>query len=251
MSKHEKFILTPITSVINEMKTATSCIGAGIENYPLWDYILQATFTKMTGFQEQKMKCIDWELATNGYEYRRSFLESNKKNEKGEYSTYLAKNIVYKALVNEIIRYSGKSTNKLIEEIKKRKDYDPIAVINSIIEESNVIYSKQRDYGIFVKCKKEFSNQYLSVSRDGYSVNLFESKLIEYYKDLYDQRNRIAHNTLSYQQNLPELAKLSDESCYSRNYFVWFAILVLIDEIFMELYREYMDCLKKHSYFEE
>ena len=75
MSKHEAFILTPITSVLEEMTVAASGIDAGIETYPLWDYILQSTFTKMTGFQEQKMKCIDWELATNGYDYRRFFLK--------------------------------------------------------------------------------------------------------------------------------------------------------------------------------
>jgi len=64
------------------------------------------------------------------------------------------------------------------------------------------------------------------------------------------QRNRIAHNTLSYQQNLPDLDGLKNESRYSRNYFFWFAILVLIDEIFMEFYREYSKCLENNSYFE-
>jgi hypothetical protein len=31
---------------------------------------MQSIFIKMTGFQEQKLKCIVWELATDDYEYR-------------------------------------------------------------------------------------------------------------------------------------------------------------------------------------
>lgn len=250
MSKHESFILTPITSVLEEMIAATSRLDSGIETYPLWDYILQSTFTKMTGFQEQKMKCIDWELATNGYDYRRSFLEDVKN--RGTYSTYESKQTVYNALLGEIARYSRKSKKDIVEQ-KTKNGIDPRGKVQSILDDTNVKYCKQREYASFTRCKNQFRDQYWIVPKDSdKTVKLFESRLCSYYKDdLYRHRNRIAHNTLSYQQNLPELESLKNETEYSRNYFFWFAILVLIDEIFMDLYREYLHYIKMNSYFEE
>lgn len=44
---------------------------------------------------------------------------------------------------------------------------------------------------------------------------------------------------------------LKGEKALSRNYFFWFAILFLIDEIFMELFRDYSQCLKDNSYFND
>lgn len=249
MSKHEKFILTPITIVIEEMIAATSCIGDGIETYPLWDYIIQSTFTKMTGFQEQKVKCIDWELATNGFDYRRIYIEEVKN--RGTYSTYDAKKQVYNALVSEIVRYSGVSRKDLITELKKRR-IEPDKIIEQIFRDTNVVRSKQREYSEFLtKCKTEINNQYYIVPDEkSKSVKLFESSLQSHYEnELYRQRNRIAHNTLSYQQNLPDLETLREDEL-SRNYFFWFSILVLIDEIFMDLYRYYAQCVKDNSYFD-
>lgn len=251
MSKHETFILTPITSVLEEMIAATSGLDSGIETYPLWDYILQSTFTKMTGFQEQKIKCIDWELATNGYDYRRIFLE-NVKN-RGTYSTYESKQTVYNVLLDEIARYSRKSKSEIVGEMKTNNDINSRDMVQSILDDTNVKFCKQREYVAFTRCDNQFCNQFWIVPNTSEkTAKLFGSRLCSYYKDdLYHHRNRIAHNTLSYQQNLPEFEMLKNETDYSRNYFFWFAILVLIDEIFMALYRDYSDYTKKSSYFEE
>lgn len=251
MSKHESFILTPITNVIEEMIAATSGLDSGIETYPLWDYILQSTFTKMTGFQEQKMKCIDWELATNGYDYRRTFLEDVKN--RGTYSTYASKKTVYNALLDEISRYSRKSKRQIVSEMNHNNSINPRMIVQSILDNTNVIYCKQRDYEAFIRSDNQFRNQFWIIpGNQEKNAKLFESRLSAYYNDdLYHHRNRIAHNTLSYQQNLPDLESLKNETEYSRNYFFWFAILVLIDEMFMELYREYSNYIKMNSYFEE
>lgn len=250
MSKHEKFIMTPITSIIEEMITATSCIGKGIETYPLWDYILQATFTKMTGFQEQKLKCIDWELATNGFEYRIRYLESIQ--EKGTYSTFKAKNKVYNALVDEILRLSGRDKTEYITELKNSRKIQPRQTVQSLLEGTNIIYSHQRNYSDFIKCDAEFKEQFfvLPQQKDA-NVPLFQSSLQSRYEELYKHRNRVAHNTLSYQQNLPDLEMLKGENNLSRNYFFWFSVLFLIDEIFIELYQDYMKYLMCNSYFED
>lgn len=251
MSKHETFILTPITTLLEEMKSATACIGSGIETYPFWDYIIQATFTKMTGFQEQKMKCIDWELATNGFDYRISFLEDVKN--RGTYSTYAAKNVVYNTLINEIARYSGIDKTTLITDLKNKHHVNPRQIVQQILDDSSIVFYNQREFNEFRNCDNTFKNQYYIVPNnvnDSKSVKLFESVLQGHYADgLYRQRNRIAHNTLSYQQNLPELKALQNEKYLARNYYFWFSILVLIDEIFMELYKIYADHLKGNSYF--
>jgi len=69
-NNHNSFILTSITKILEEAISTTIGIGDGIETYALYDYVMQSVFLKMTGAQEQKMKCICWELATNNYGYR-------------------------------------------------------------------------------------------------------------------------------------------------------------------------------------
>ncbi len=65
-----------------------------------------------------------------------------------------------------------------------------------------------------------------------------------YENNLYKHRNRVAHNTQSYQRNLPTLKTLANENYQYDNYFVWFAILVLIDEIFIILYEKYLKTIE-------
>lgn len=98
----------------------------------------------------------------------------------------------------------------------------------------------QNSYTQFLKSKIIEEEQYL---KDG--KNLLGEKLKNEYEELYNQRNKIAHNTLSYQQNLPDFNILKNEKEYSRNYFLWFAILLLIDNIFIEMYKLYQDRFSK------
>ena len=100
MSKHEKFILMSMSNILEEAIFASSGIGIGIETYPLCDYITQSIFLKLTGYQEQKMKCIAWEIATNDFDYRRRLLNNDDKL--GEYSTFDAKNKIYKTICEQI-----------------------------------------------------------------------------------------------------------------------------------------------------
>lgn len=52
-------------------------------------------------------------------------------------------------------------------------------------------------------------------------------------------RHRCAHNLTSIQNHLPSLSVLRDQNYPRHNYAYRFLILILIDEIFMELYKEY------------
>ena len=84
MSKHSDFIKTPIINILEEAINIAEKVSNGIEIHPLYDYVLQTTFLKMTGSQEQKLKCIQWELATDDYEYRYDILSKSI----GELSKY-------------------------------------------------------------------------------------------------------------------------------------------------------------------
>ena len=65
-------------------------------------------------------------------------------------------------------------------------------------------------------------------------------ELCKVYEHLYWYRNRIAHNLLSYQDNLPTLGKLLDEE-YDKydNWFVWVWLLVVMDRLIIRVYEEY------------
>lgn len=74
------------------------------------------------------------------------------------------------------------------------------------------------------------------------TFNLFGGNMVDLYDRLvYQHRNRIAHNTVSYQQNLPALETLSGKNYYQYNYFFRFAIILVTDEVFLRLYRAFLD----------
>jgi hypothetical protein len=246
MNNHNNFISSSITEILRDVVIASAGIGSGIETYPLCDYIMQSVFLKMTGFQEQKMKCICWEMATNDYEYRRVLL--NDEDKLGECSSYDAKNKIYK---------------QLIQLIKK---HNTIFNVSNDIDKNNILTSTKSDISdnfrntnLLIWAQKDF-NEYENII-SGINVDWFANdsnilfkdkkdkkpeKLQLIYDFLYKHRNRCAHNLLSYQQNLPMLKTLTDENYKYENYFVRFAILILIDKIFIELYTKYLNAFEEN-----
>lgn len=239
MIKHNEFILTSIVTVLEEGVSACLGIGDGIETYPLNDYIMQSIFLKMTGFQEQKLKCIAWEMGSNDNEYRRRLL--NNDDRLGEYSNYNAKNSIFKNLYVQLKRMEDSTT---IESIINRDNIisQTCETVKGVFFNTNLAVWAQKDFDYFcehiVIKEIDLIKNVRSGAKQEYP-NLFENELKNKYDDLYLHRNRLAHNTLSYQQNLPTLRKLSEEKDESRNYFIWFAILLLIDNVFIAMYREF------------
>lgn len=241
MREHRDFIITPVSTILEDAVSATAGVGYGIETYPISEYIMQSIFLKMTGFQEQKMKCISWEMATNDYEIRRRLLNNDDKL--GECSTYKSKNTIYKNLIGVIKK---NSINFCIS-----KD-DKLNILNNTVDLTKNIFMDS----ILSKWNQK-SFDYICANHNIIKINnfmiesgehLFDKDLIKKYEILYKQRNRLAHNTLSYQQNLPTLKTLLDEDYESRNYFVWFSILILIDNIFIRLYNIYREELESDIY---
>ena len=64
------------------------------------------------------------------------------------------------------------------------------------------------------------------------------------YTLLYKHRNRCAHNTLSYQTNIPTFQELNDEYIQKYyNVFLFMAILIVIDKLLIQVYRKYQKVL--------
>ena len=268
-SKHYNFITTPIFNILEESVIACRGIGDGIETQTISKYILQTTFLKMTGASEQKLKCICWELATNDYEYRYQYLNKNY----GECSNYNDKNAIYNDLIKAIIKLDtslikkagtkGKFILELINNLKA-DDFtgDICKDIKNLVENSTFSlfdpkgfsyfcskytdFFKGKKFAILKKKKDDDFDAYLLTSNQG---NNEESKLKKYFESIvYRHRNRCAHNLTSYQENLPTLFTLSEKDYDYNNYFFRFSLLILIDEIFIKLYKKYIEALENNSY---
>ena len=238
---HKDFILTPIENVIKGAIYATHSISNGVESYPLNAYIMQSLFLRMTGFQEQKLKCLSWELASNDFDYRVSYSK-----ERG-YSTYVDKRNLYKELIDLIlgIKSDYSSMNKTaLEAIFDNSCKDVIELFSG-----EVIHTwNKRSFDTFkniVSVRK--ADGVINNNSNNLKIKLTDQnepfKGI-YEKYLYRERNRIAHNTLSYQENLPTFNSLKDMKNQFNNYFLFFTMLTIIDRVFIKLYKDYLDLLK-------
>lgn len=228
------FILSPVLSLLKEALAVIDNVCFGIEAYPLADYFFQSVFLKMTGFQEQKLKCICWELGVNNYEYRYELL----KNKLGECSSVDDKNNVYKDLIKQIKEFNSSFTFNDWKNNVNNILHESCKSVVDIIKKSMVAY-------FFERALEEFDEK--TDGRISLTFSFTESKLLSnhgLYERLYRHRNRCAHNLRSYQQNLPDLKELSKDNYYAENYIEYFALLVSIDGIFINLYDKYLNALK-------
>lgn len=217
--KHKEFILTHLTDLIEQTLRPMDLYKGQVCNYIMKEYVLQTLFMKLTGCMEQKAKCILWDIATHDFEYRREFLRENPKQ--GEYSKYDSKNFVYGALVE----YGG-----MIDDTRKKELLTQLVDFKKkILEESILKVWLPRELRN-LKIKELFATKRWAGS------SLLESPLNdEIYEKLYKHRNRCAHNVLSYQGNVMNPQKIKEVG--DASYATWFTLLVLMDMIYMELYK--------------
>lgn len=243
MNLHKKFIETPVSDILKEAILAINPVGSGIETYPLLDYVMQSVFIKMTGAQEQKLKCIAWELATNDFSFRQDFL----KNFNVQFSEYKHKNELYKVLLEQI---SICNNDFLLSEDVRRSIISD-AFLGNIISNSNLEKWSHKEYQVYKQFWSEIKEGYFANQKTNlFNKNNGDSLCLQtiYKEHLYQNRNRIAHNTKSFQQNLPTLERLKRDDYQYENYFLWFSILILIDEVFMELYKVYLETLEQKKF---
>jgi len=240
LNNNSTFILTPITEILKDVVSASTGVGNGIETYPICDYVMQSVFLKMTGAQEQKIKIISWELASNNYEYRYYRFTQQKL---GECSNYKDKQEVYKDLLKQI----KNNTSSLNLDFLDRNSIlsDVSSSIENIFSGTNLLVWAQKSFDEYLVIWNNVKNNHFANDLNNLFTGIQEYSLKDIYVNhLYKQRNKTAHNTHSYQQNLPTLKTLIDENYKYENYFVYFAILVLIDKIFIELYKKYIETIE-------
>lgn len=240
---HNDFILSPITAILEDVISASSGIGFGIEVYPLCDYVMQSVFLKMTGSQEQKMKCICWEFATYDYGYR---YDRYTRKRLGECSTYSEKREVYKDLIRQIKKHSSTTFN--LSYLNKNSILSKVKdSVENVFNNTNLLNWTQKSYDEYLLIWGGVSQTFFATDENNLFAELSggQYSLKKMYEThLYTHRNKIAHNTLSYQQNLPTLRTLIQEEYKYENYFIFFSILILIDEVFRELYKKYLNALE-------
>lgn len=240
MSKHSKFIETPIFNILQECVLACNGLDDGIETQPLHEYIMQSVFLKMTGASEQKLKCICWEMATEDYEYRRDYIKNNH----GECSSYKDKNDIYNEIIKNIKKYEPSFNASGLIDDKAKFLNDLKDKITNLIENSIISKWLEREFAFF-KSKNGSGN--VKDSQICNNNGLFQSDLkTDFETYVYRHRNRCAHNLISYQENLPTLSTLAAENYKYQNYFYRFYILILLDKIFMKLYAKYLKAIENY-----
>lgn len=241
---HDKFILTPISSILAETVTACNGIGFGMESFPLRSPILQATTLRMTGALEQKLKCICWEIASFDYTFRYNHI---LREPLGECSSYDDKKKIFKGICLCLkkygIDYEFDDTSKDMIIDKSMKSFE------TMIKDSAFERWFEREYKDYLINRLPITRtSFINHSKDG-TPEFLNKALKEYYGEIaYRQRNRYAHNLMSYQQNIPTLSEISSPEYEHVNHFKIFSILILIDEIFMILFSRFFELKKNHSY---
>ena len=234
---HTDFIISDIFDVIDDAIMSTSSIGQNIAHYSLCEYLFQSVFLRLTGYQEQKLKCILWEIASDDLDFRYKYLSGSVKV--NECSQLSDKNIVYnilkKTLEDKNHPFLFPDEIEINRQISEIKD-------NLISKFETSVFRKwlPREYSRFI----EFSSN-IRYKRDGYftlkSIFGGDNYLNEAFDKLYRHRNRCAHNLLSYQSNVPKLLYFTKDVDGSDNYFTRILLLCMIDNVFTRMFKFYIN----------
>lgn len=258
----EKFILTPVSEILEDAIAATNALPEGVERYPIQEYLFQAVFIRMTGFMEQKMKCLCWELASSDYSYRyERFLHGGWNL--GECSSYKDKTEIYKDLWEvtvgkmtdaEAVRWITDNAKNIVLSTKdfitntldasafgsgtlyERKDF--LFILDGI--EGKCIFASNEPFYSCANCSEKKTCQARHFLPPEYNGNN-KSALVKIYQKSYEARNRIAHNLSSYQSNFPKMSMMANEDNVYDSYHFRFYINLLLDNIFRALFTCYLE----------
>lgn len=232
---HTNFILSDILDVVRDGFQASACLPDTISTLPVVEYLLQSIFLRSTGYQEQKVKCIAWQLATHDYTYRYEFLSQR-------YNIGEASNLEHKAKVLESLICQTKVLGGYAPNFAKEKVSDLIDKIKEeyckIIDESPFPSWLPGDYVRF----KDFLSKVKAVDNGYMSKSMFggDSLLSNAFNSAIHHRNRCAHNLRSYQSNVPTLKELREDFKGYENYFARIFMMIMTDKVFTEYYRFYL-----------
>lgn len=249
--EHIKFIKSSLADKLGGIVPTINLLGDGLEFYAVNDYILQSILLQLTGAQEQKMKCICWEMATDNLEYR--YKRYYKKWELSECSTLADKSKVFQDIAKEIKRYDATYVLFSNDNEKTLMLQHILDVMNGIFYNTNISKIHAKKYDEFITIWDSITPANISYPslksifhiRKGQTENPFDGmnsdeQLYAIYYLLYRMRNRFAHNATSYQMNLPRFYEINDVDYQKfNNFFLFYAELILLDEMFRNLYDKY------------
>ena len=236
MRKHESFIMKPMSSIIEEAVLSVSGVGFSMESFPLCRYVKDALMLQLTGFQEQKLKCIMWEMATDDYEFRyQNIFQKNL----GECSNVKDKQEIFRHLIRQI---RIKDSNYSIPEISRETIVNTTKNVMRTVFEGTILKTcSEREFKSYLDISKSFTKSSFGVGEQLFCGNVSGVNAIEFYdRFLYRQRNRLAHNTTSYLENIPGFSSLADPNDILRNYFLFYAYLMMMDGVFVEAFNKYL-----------
>ena len=242
-SIHSEFIETPLLEILKEGLHACRPLVGGIQTEPVKEYFLSSLFLRMTGAQEQKLKCVCWELATHDYAFRRDFLVSvGNPRSYGEFSSLEQKERVYNDLLRQICSLNNGTGPSSCTCLHKYKQFSVRVCreAGSLLRREPLCYWLQKEKQDLRNDRAVISPQCGPSFKGKKELRLLQGDLRAIYEPVVEaHRHRCAHNLTSIQNHLPSLSVLRDQNYPRHNYAYRFLILILIDEIFMELYKEY------------
>lgn len=133
----------------------------------------------------------------------------------------------------------------LFKEKKAQFIKDIVTELMAVIENSPMTTWNHREYLFFKEHWQDVVN--------GKQLNLTDNEFLEarlqrFYQQLvFVHRNQTAHNTASYLKDVPTLDTLADIGYVYKNYFFRFAILLLIDEVFVRMFKRYRELGKTNG----
>lgn len=246
--EHRTYIRSSLMNLFKETIYTLNHLGKGMEFFAVSNQLLNTLFLQMTGAQEQKMKCICWELATDDLDYR--YKRYYEKWDLNQCSTLKDKGCVYEDLMSAI-KKKEEGYKLFVDKAAKETFRDDLynQFVN-VMNSTNIICLYKDEYEKFKAVFQNIdvnsilpSDKQIFKKGDGNAPvekATSETELFAIYHLLYRHRNRCAHNTLSYQLNLPHLNMLRNEKFQKyNNIFLFLATLLMIDEIFRKLFEKY------------
>ncbi len=247
------FISTSLLKILREVVSSANTLGEGMEFFAVHGYLLQSLFLQLTGAQEQKMKCLCWEMATNDLRYR--YERFYKGWSLSECSSLADKNTVYKDLLRRIHKDDPGYAPYPDDAAKLTLRDSIFSQMRGVFDGTNIVRLRDKEYETFKSIFSALdpsnflpSNKLLLKNGDNDHPlrGGAGTEMYAIYHMLYSHRNRCAHNTPSYQLNIPRLNELNNEEYQKyNNVFLFFAELLWIDEVFRTIFLRYREvCLE-------
>ena len=206
------------------------------------------------------------EIDPNGFKSGNSKSEERKGPgfyKRSDSSSFVSNHVYNGKKAEHIIAEQTKTAGALSQEAKDEilnnqmnKPYPEDEWIVRLLKEKKALFIKDIVTGLMTKMEHSplttwnyreylfFKEHWTDVMSDKQLVlsdnEFLGSQLQGFYQQLvFEHRNRTAHNTASYMKDVPTLGAMADKGFVYKNYYFRFAILILIDEIFMRMFRKY------------